>query len=179
MLPLPRPSAGTIIAALALGTASGAAIVQTLRLADARAELAQARQAQADYAAAAAQATADAVQAARDEEQRRTAAIQEIADAASNALAVARADAVRARAAADRLRRAAETYAAAHCGAGPEDPAVAPGSAPATGPGLVLADLFGRADDTAGDLAAAFDAARAAGLACQRAYDSLTAEGVL
>lgn len=174
-----RPSPALVAAALAVAAASGAALVQTLRLADARAELAQARQDQADYAAAAAQATADAVQAARDEEQRRAAAIQEIADAASNALAVARADAVRARAAADRLRRAAETYAAAHCGAAPEDPAVAPGSAPATGPGLVLADVLGRADDTAGDLAAAFDAARAAGLACQRAYDSLTAEGVL
>jgi hypothetical protein len=37
----------------------------------------------------------------------------------------------------------------------------------------VLADVLGRADDRAGELAAALDASRAAGLACERAYDAL------
>lgn len=40
---------------------------------------------------------------------------------------------------------------------------------------VVRADVFGRADDAAGDLALAFDIARTRGLACQRQYESLTA----
>ena len=43
-------------------------------------------------------------------------------------------------------------------------------SAPATGPGLVLTDLY-RGTDEAVDLAIAYDAARAAGIACERAYE--------
>jgi hypothetical protein len=38
----------------------------------------------------------------------------------------------------------------------------------------VLADVLGRADDRAGKLAEYADAARTAGQACERAYDSLT-----
>lgn len=38
---------------------------------------------------------------------------------------------------------------------------------------IVLAELFKRSDAVAGELAAAYDRARAAGLACERAYDSL------
>lgn len=38
----------------------------------------------------------------------------------------------------------------------------------------VLIDLFLRADDAAGELAAHADEARTAGLACERAYDALT-----
>lgn len=65
---------------------------------------------------------------------------------------------------------------AARCS--PAAPGAAPtASGPATeGPGLVLADVFGRADDTAGELAAAYDAARAAGRACERAYDAVRGE---
>lgn len=36
----------------------------------------------------------------------------------------------------------------------------------------LLADLFQRADEAAGTMAAAYDRARAAGLACERAYDA-------
>jgi hypothetical protein len=39
---------------------------------------------------------------------------------------------------------------------------------------MVLSDLFQRADQRAGELAKAYDAARIAGLACQEAYRSLT-----
>jgi hypothetical protein len=38
---------------------------------------------------------------------------------------------------------------------------------------MVLADLLSRADERAGELAAAYDRARAAGLACEQAYDAL------
>lgn len=58
-------------------------------------------------------------------------------------------------------RRAAEASAAA----GPGSPA---GSA-----ALVLADVLGRVDQRAGELAAALDAAHAAGVICER-FDALT-----
>ncbi len=123
---------------------------------------------------AAAQAAAEATQAARDEEQRRAGAQQEVIHAAEEATRAARADADRARAAARGLRDAAQAAAAACRDPAPGDPATAKRGAPAAGPGLVLADVLGRADDAAGELAAALDAARAAGLACERSYDSLT-----
>jgi hypothetical protein len=53
------------------------------------------------------------------------------------------------------------------------DPTAAAGSAPATGPGLVLAQLYRGADQEARDLAASYDAARRAGITCERVYDSL------
>jgi len=50
----------------------------------------------------------------------------------------------------------------------------APISSSATPPsGMVLAELFERADKRAGELAAAYDRARAAGLACEASYDAL------
>ena len=145
---------------------------QTLRLSNARADVAQARQALADYRADVAQASAAAASAALAETARRQAQLTEITAHADTQIAAARADAVRARAAADRLRSAAQSAARA-CNAGPTDPAPADAGTPATGPGLVLADVLSRANDTTGELAAALDAARAAGLACERAYDSL------
>lgn len=63
-------------------------------------------------------------------------------------------------AAADRKRRAADPAAAGQCAA-----------AEATVD--MRTDLFGRADDAAGELAAYADAARLAGQACERAYDAL------
>ena len=38
---------------------------------------------------------------------------------------------------------------------------------------MVLSDLFQRADQRAGELAAAYDRARIAGLACERGYENL------
>ncbi|PZP52107.1 MAG: DUF2514 domain-containing protein, partial [Azospira oryzae] len=40
---------------------------------------------------------------------------------------------------------------------------------------MVLSDLLARADERAGDLAKAYDAARTAGRQCEREYDALTA----
>lgn len=124
------------------------------RLADLqRAHAEQAQRAQAD---------------ARAEELRRVAAHQEIANVAS--LARARADDDR-RAADAAHRRLLDAARAA--GAAAADPGPAGGGAPTSGAGLVLADVLGSADDAAGELAAALDAARIAGLACERAYDAL------
>lgn len=53
------------------------------------------------------------------------------------------------------------------------DPPAASGSAPAAGPGLVLAQLYRGADEEARELAASYDAARRAGLTCERVYTSL------
>lgn len=63
---------------------------------------------------------------------------------------------------------------AASAGEAAGDPAAASGGPPTAGAGLVLTDLYRSTDEEARSLARAFEAARAAGLACQRSYDSLT-----
>lgn len=157
------------VAALVLLLAAG---IQTHRLALRDADLALVREGRAQDRAAAAAAAASGIAAARAEESRRHAALQEIADAANLDAARARDDAAAAARAAGGLRQRAAQLAAG-CGATAGDPAAATGSAPAAGAGLLLADLLGRADDRAGGLAAYADQARAAGIACERAYDSL------
>ena len=109
--------------------------------------------------------------AARAEENRRTAKIQEAEDAAHQARLAAEADARSARASADRLRqRAAEL--AASCSA--SNPAPAASSPAASAPGPVLADMLGRLDAAAGELARHADEARIAGQLCERSYRALT-----
>ena len=66
------------------------------------------------------------------------------------------------------------TRLAAAADQGRGHPPAAAGSAPAAGAGLVLADLYRGADDEAQELARSFDAARRAGLACERIHDALT-----
>jgi hypothetical protein len=97
---------------------------------------------------------------------------QRITDAAHQQTLAARADADRVRAALDRLRRAAA--AAAHRGDTGPHPAAPASSSPATAASHLPADLLGRLGDAAGELAAAADASRNAGNACQRAYQALT-----
>lgn len=78
--------------------------------------------------------------------------------------------------AADAARREllARVAALANAARHPGDPAaVHPGSA-AGDPILLLADVLGRADKRAGDLAQYADAARIAGQKCERDYDALT-----
>ncbi|KGV86659.1 hypothetical protein X879_1997 [Burkholderia pseudomallei MSHR3951] len=111
-----------------------------------------------------------AVAAARAEEQRRTAAQSEIAKDANQQRTTALADAFAARAAAGSLQQRVDQLVAAA-----RHPATAPGSPP-TGETLdLLADVFGRADQRQGELAAYADAARIAGQQCERDYDALTA----
>ncbi|AIT20982.1 DUF2514 family protein [Burkholderia thailandensis] len=113
-------------------------------------------------------ATMAAVEAARAEEQRRTAAQSEIANHANHQRTAALADAFAARAAAGSLQqRVDQLVAAAH------HPAAAAGS-PAAGDALdLLADVLGRADQRAGELAEYADRARIAGQQCERDYDAL------
>lgn len=119
----------------------------------------------ADQAIAArAAAFLEAASAARTEEARRYDALHTIATQAQAQLDRAQADRRRADAAARSLRDAA-SIAAASC----DSQAAAP-SQSASAPGMVLANVLGRADAVAGELAAAFDASHAAGTACERGY---------
>lgn len=113
-----------------------------------------------------------AVDRARLEEQRRTAAQSEIANAATKTADAARADARSAGDAADRLRlRVAELLAASRT---PKD-SVAAGGSPATADPIgMLADVLDRADKRAGILAAYADQSRIAGQACVDSYQALT-----
>ncbi|RQM76209.1 DUF2514 domain-containing protein [Aeromonas jandaei] len=116
---------------------------------------------------------ADAELAAREAEQRRQADIEKVRQDAEKQIANAERDAVAADAVAVGLREQAGRLAerasqcASHSGSAQSGDAAGQSA-------VVLADLLGRADARAGELAKAYDRARAAGLACQRAYLSLT-----
>ncbi|WP_175908357.1 DUF2514 family protein [Burkholderia sp. BCC1640] len=112
----------------------------------------------------------DALKAERDESNRRTAAQSEIAKDANQQRTAALADAFAARAAAGSLQQRVDQLVAAA-----RHPAATAGS-PATGDALdLLADVLGRADQRAGELAEYADRARIAGQQCERDYDALTA----
>ncbi|HHP5403294.1 TPA: DUF2514 domain-containing protein [Aeromonas veronii] len=115
---------------------------------------------------------AKAVQEAREEEQRRQAEIDEVRTHAQEQITQAQADAAAAGIESGRLREQARRLAAraSQCASHSSTPQ---GSPAAEQPAVVLADLLSRADERAGELAAAYDRARASGLACERAYDSL------
>lgn len=111
--------------------------------------------------------------AARSEEARRTARVQEALDAEHQSRQQALVDLRRADAAARSLReRTEQLAAAARCAAG--DPAAAAGGAPAAAPADLLADMLGRLDGAAGELARYADDARIAGQLCERTYRALT-----
>ncbi|AIT21477.1 hypothetical protein BTN_2341 [Burkholderia thailandensis E254] len=112
----------------------------------------------------------DAVEAARTVEQRRTAAQQEIANDANQQRTAALADAFAARAAAGSLQQRVDQLVAAA-----RHPAVTAGSQAAGDALDLLADVLGRADQRAGELAEYADRARIAGQQCERDYDALTA----
>jgi hypothetical protein len=140
------------------------------RVAGMQRDFATARAAELDQARA-----AEAAQ--RAEEQRRRVALQGAIDDVLAQLRSARADAADARAAADSLRGAADAAAGRCDGGAGVDSAAAAASAAEPGAGRVLADVLGELDERAGALAAALDRSRIAGIACERAYDSLTDGG--
>ena len=108
------------------------------------------------------------------ETERRLAAQRENIDETTAQLNRARADADAARAAGQRLRAQLANYVSSHENTGPSHSGFA-GISEAAGSGVtLLADLFSEADATAGELAQALDQSRAAGLSCERAYESLT-----
>ena len=104
---------------------------------------------------------------ARQEEQRRQSAVNKEASNAREQNKAATVDAGAADAAGDRLHVEADKLAATACG----DPGAAQRGASATRAAMVLSDLLQRADKRAGELAAAYDRARIAGLACESSYN--------
>ena len=166
-----------ILAALAL------AGVQTWRLqrvqlsaADLRTEIQAQRSRAAEDRAQAVAASARAAAAYRSIEQAWINKHQEIAlEAQDQALRTAAAAAA-AGIAGDGLRqRAAELAATAACPAPTAPgPAPTPSSPPTPSPAAVLADVLGRLEEAGRELAAVADARGTAGVACQKAYESLT-----
>lgn len=128
-----------------------------------------------EQAAELATARADAVTAAREAEQRRQADIEKVRQDAEQEIAQAESDAAAASAVAVGLHEQARRLAAranqcaSHTGA-------AQSGETARQPAVVLADLLSRADARAGELARAYDRARASGLACERAYHALISQ---
>ncbi|WP_252088750.1 DUF2514 domain-containing protein [Pseudomonas sp. MWU13-3659] len=110
--------------------------------------------------------------AAREEEQRRTNAQEEVRVHAEEQRTIVEGAAAGADAAGQRLRDEASKLATSVGCPGP-DPAVVARSEAARRAAMVLSDLLSRADARAGELAAAFDRARVAGLACEASYNAL------
>ena len=163
-------AAGVATVGLAVALAA-----QTMRLADARTELARAQADHAQQVTAWQEAVARAEAHARHVEQQRAAEMEEIARDAQTRIDRARRDAAAADDVARKLRAhiALLVMPAPSGGAPARDPAAAPAGTPAAGPGLMLAQLFRGADDRASELARWADQAHAAGIACERAYDAL------
>ena len=121
-----------------------------------------------------AQARQDNEAAERAKEQARQQSINKAIQDGQQIIDRATADADAARASADSLRGAADALAgrlAASQTSGNSCTAAA--SKAAASVASVLADVFKRADQRAGDLAAIADQARARGLTCEQAYDGL------
>jgi hypothetical protein len=119
---------------------------------------------------------AEAEAIARVEEQRRQTAINEVINRAQDELNNARADALTADVAATSLREHIERLGKAANTSACDTSTTKRGASTST-PNALLADMLKRADQRAGELAKHADEARAAGLACVRAYNSLTNTG--
>lgn len=158
------------LVALSMGFGSG----WKLRDLSADAELAEVKAYHAQRESAWERASRESTDLQRQiETARRKVADKEIQDAQHDAALDAR-RAADLRVVADQLRaHVARLTSTASEGGG--DPPAAGGSPPATGPDLVLADLYRSVDDEAQELAAAFDRSRRAGLTCERIYTSLNA----
>lgn len=109
---------------------------------------------------------------ARQEEQRRAAVHEEVRAHAQEQRTIAEGAAAGADAAGQRLRDEAGKLVAT-VGCPGQDPAVAARSEAARRAAMVLSDLLARADARAGELAAAYDRARIAGLACEKSYNAM------
>jgi len=156
------------LAALLVGAGWwGRGVVAQRDLATQAAAIAAERQAMATASQAASELARAAERAAEDR-------IHQIATEANDAIKTAYLDAAAADRVARQLREHIARLVAPAAGGADGNPGATAAGPPAAGPGLVLAELFGRADDRAGELAAFADQAHAAGLACQRAYESLS-----
>ena len=156
--------------ALALLIVAGA---QQVRVIAAQGDAAGAKAELSDYRLEVSERDRRADAAARTEERRRQVAVDEVEHDAKGKLDAALADAASAQSAADRLQLEVARLRAgrsATCGTIAAQQRAAGASAIG-----VLADLFESADRRAGDLAAALDRSRVAGLACEAAYGSIRA----
>lgn len=120
-----------------------------------------------------AEARAQNVKLAREEEQRRQHAIDKVRQDAEQQIARVETDAAAASVVAAGVHEQAR-HLAARAGQRTSQSNVTQSGDAAGQSAVVLADLLSRADARAGELAKAYDRARASGLACQRAYLSLT-----
>ncbi|SDU91404.1 DUF2514 domain-containing protein [Pseudomonas mucidolens] len=116
--------------------------------------------------------TAEAGRLALEEEQRRQSAVNKVGNDARAEIKAATDDASTADAAGDRLHVETSKFAATACG----DPGAAQRGASATRAAMVLSELLKRADKRAGELAAAYDRSRIAGLACEQSYIGVTSQ---
>lgn len=122
-----------------------------------------------------AKATAERQAQERATEQARQQAINEVTNHAQDQINRAAADAAIARSTADSLRDAADRLASDLADSEASLSACATqASKTAAWRARLLADVFKRADERAGRLAAIADQARARGLACELAYDALS-----
>lgn len=146
---------------------------QQLRVLATQVDAAGAWSALSDYRLEVSERDRRADAAARAEERRRQAAVDKVDEDAKRKLDVARADAAGAKSAADQLQLEVDRLRAsrsATCNTIAAQQREAGTSAIG-----VLADLFESADRRAGELAAALDRSRVAGLACEAAYGSIRA----
>lgn len=146
-------------------------VAQTLRLADARQDHAQAVASLATERASAERSARQVSEKYRSLEKDYRESLVKIADIGAAGIQRAHDDAGRARVARDSMRRELADYIDTHRRAA-IDRAAAGQCTPDPAPLDLLADLQRRADDRAGELAHIADTARARGLACERAYDS-------
>ena len=145
--------------------------VQTVRLANAERDHARAVGVFNAAAATAERKAREQSETYRAKEQELRNAHDKIERETQAALAAATAGADRAVAAGQRLRRDLADFITAHRERATA--AAAASQCAADGPALdLLADLFRRADQRAGELAAIADTARARGTACERAHDA-------
>lgn len=158
---------------IAFGLLLAALGTQTVRLSSEQAAHAKTQASFSDERVAAADAQGRALAEQRDEFERRIGVKDATIQAAQDAAAAARGDAVTARLAGNSLRESTEALVERARAAGWRAGAGA-GSAATDDPIGVLADVLGRADQRAGILAEYADASRIAGQACERSYNSLT-----
>jgi hypothetical protein len=118
-------------------------------------------------------ATLKATEAARELEQSRQSQMEEVQTDATKRLDQARATAATASTAADGLRKQVEQLLAA--GRARSNPGSGTGSAPRDTSADLLAGLLDKSVQRNRELAAVADSSRIAGLACEAAYNSLTA----
>jgi hypothetical protein len=160
---------------LGLVAALATAGIERTRAAGARADAADARRELADYRATAAESGRLAERAQRTLEQGWRARVEGVIQDGQQQIAAARADADDAVRAARELHNQLATYrAAVRAGAASTAPAAAEGGAPTADPLDLLADLFGRTDARAGELARIADARGSAGAVCEHYSEAMT-----